>query len=111
MFVYNGTMHIWGNASDRGFLGLGVNNALYAFAIKRACELGLNEIDFGSSETGSSHYFFKERWGGKEVPIYYRGARKFGAWPSIGEKIVAGVMNFLPISWISFMSLILHKLK
>ena len=111
VFVYNDRMHIWGNASDLKFGNIGVNNALYAFAIKRACEEGIDKVDFGSTEVGSSHHFFKERWGGKEMPIYYLGDKDLGGGGSVLEKIVTAVMRLMPVSCVSFWSKILHKIK
>lgn len=111
VFVDRGRMHIWGNASDGRFLGLGVNNALYAFAIKRACEEGVSEIDFGSTEKESSHCFFKERWGGKKMPIYYLGGRKFGSGAGFFEKVLTFFMKLMPTAWVSCLSRILYKIK
>ncbi len=111
-FVYNGRMHVWGNCSNEKFSNFGVNNALYAFAIKRACELGLNEVDFGSSLKGSTHAFFKSRFGGEEVPIYYRGFEDFRTLEAgIIVKIVVSLMRIMPWRAISFTSSILHKIK
>lgn len=111
VFVWDGRMHIWGNASDRKFGNYGVNNALYAFAIKRACELGVSEVDFGSSLRESSHHFFKERWGGEMMPIYYVGDGKFGDGPSVLERIVTFFMRVMPVMCVSKLSRILHKIK
>ena len=111
VFVYNGRMHIWGNASDRKFGRFGVNNALYAFAIERACELGGKEVDFGSSLRDSSHHFFKKRWGGEELPIYYLGDSEFGKGASWVEKVVTFCMRLMPAQGVSFLSKILHKIK
>lgn len=111
VFVWNGLMHIWGNASSRKFGRFGVNNALYAFAIERACEIGVSEVDFGSSLKESTHHFFKSRWGGKEMPIYYLGEGGFAEGPSFLERVVAGVMRLMPARCVSFWSKILHKIK
>lgn len=111
-FVYNGRMHIWGNCSLEEFSNFGVNNALYAFAIKRACELGLNEVDFGSSVRGSTHAFFKSRFGGEEMPIYYKGNDDFtNLKAGIVVKIIVAVMKIMPWQVISSVSSILHKMK
>jgi|GEM_PF-2274741 len=111
-FVYNGRMHVWGNCSDEKFSNLGINNALYAFAIKRACELGLSEVDFGSSLKGSTHAFFKSRFGGEELPIYYKGDDDFGNLEtSFIVKAIVFVMKIMPWQIASFISSILHKIK
>ncbi len=111
VFVYNGRMHIWGNASDIRFGNFGVNNALYAFAMKRACELGLSEVDLGSTLKDSSHHFFKKRWGGEEMPIYYRGDSCPSGESGILLKVLVAILKVKPICGVSFISKILHKLK
>ena len=108
VFVFGGRMHIWGNASDRGYVG--VNNALYAFAIRRACELGLSEVDFGSSAVNSTHYFFKERWGCEAVPIWYRGAHCPDGKAGVLTKVLVAILKIKPVCGVSFISRILHKI-
>ncbi|HAU40046.1 MAG: FemAB-like protein [Candidatus Peregrinibacteria bacterium GW2011_GWF2_43_17] len=111
-FVYNGRMHVWGNCSNEKFSNFGVNNALYAFAIKRACETKLNEVDFGSSLKGSTHAFFKSRFGGEEMPIYYRGDDDFRNLDTgFMVKMVVSLMKIVPWPGVSFISAILHKIK
>ncbi len=109
VFVFNKRMHIWGNASKKQFRG--VNNALYAFAIQRACKRGLYEVDFGSTLKGSSHYKFKHRWGGRELPIWYRGDNCPDGKSGLLAKLIALDMKFLPASCVSLYSRILHKIK
>lgn len=70
VFVFNKRVHIWGNASKEEYLHLSPNNALYCEIIKRACEGGATLVDLGSSSLGTSHYRFKEAWGGVPIPIY-----------------------------------------
>jgi len=111
VFVYNGRMHIWGNASDRRFGNLGVNNALYAFAIKRACELGLLEIDLGSTAKDSSHHFFKKRWGGREMPIYYRGDHCPDGESGVLLKVLVAILKVNPACVTSLISGVLHKIR
>ncbi len=105
----DGRMHIWSNASASKLSGLGVNNALYAYAIERASELKLNEVDFGSSAIGSSHHFFKKRFGGIETPIYCNHEIDADVRAGMLVKLVTFIMKFLPISLVSFLSRIAHK--
>lgn len=70
VFILNSRMYIWGNASRGVYLRYAPNNALYYYAIKRACELGVKYVDFGSTPLSSGHYMFKERWGGEPRQIY-----------------------------------------
>lgn len=112
VFVYNGRMHVWGNCSNEKFSNFGVNNALYAFAIKRACESGLCEVDFGSSLQGSTHAFFKSRFGGEETPVYYKGTGNFGDLDAgIMVMMIVSFMKIMPRQAVSFISSVLHKIK
>ncbi|MFA6527979.1 MAG: GNAT family N-acetyltransferase [Candidatus Gracilibacteria bacterium] len=108
-FIYNKRMHIWSNASDKNFTSLGVNNALYGFAIQRACELKLHEVDFGSSLINSSHHFFKKRFGGVEMPIYCNHEIDPDVRPGLLLKIATPIMKILPIPLVSFLSRVAHK--
>lgn len=109
VFVYNGRMHIWGNASDIKYGNLGVNNALYGFAISKACELKLSEVDFGSTLAGSSHHFFKKRWGGAEMPIFYRGDDLEAGKSGVLLKVLVMILKVKPICGVSLISKVLHK--
>jgi len=109
VFVDGGRMHIWGNASSRKYNG--VNNALYAYAIRRACDLKLNEVDFGSTAKDSSHHFFKKRWGGEEVPIYYRGDKCPSGKAGLMTKVLVVILKFKFTCEVSLISRVLHKLK
>lgn len=70
-FSWDGTFTIWSNASQQEALSVGANNAAYSGAIQYACEeKSLHTVDFGSTIKGTSHHFFKERWGGEPHDLY-----------------------------------------
>ncbi|MGH7267019.1 MAG: FemAB family XrtA/PEP-CTERM system-associated protein [Candidatus Rokuibacteriota bacterium] len=48
------------------------NNLLYWEAIRRACEKGFRQFDFGRSSPGSGTYRFKKQWGGIEHPLAWQ---------------------------------------
>ncbi|MDP7494707.1 MAG: GNAT family N-acetyltransferase [Candidatus Undinarchaeales archaeon] len=76
--IYNRVMHVWGNASLTDALRLAPNDGLYSRAIEDACNGDIDMIDFGSSESGSTHAKFKLGFGGGATPIFKhaRGRRE-----------------------------------
>ena len=48
------------------------NNLLYWEAVRRACEKGFREFDFGRSSPGSGTYRFKKQWGGVEHALAWQ---------------------------------------
>lgn len=76
--IYNQVMHVWGNASLTDAMRLAPNDALYSRAIEDACNGYIDMIDFGSSESGSTHAKFKLGFGGGATPIFEhaRGRRE-----------------------------------
>lgn len=77
IFNYKENMYIWNNASNEKYKNLAANNAVYASAIKFACNNKIKLIDFGSTIPETSHYFFKKRWGGNEEKIYLVSNSKY----------------------------------
>lgn len=69
-FSFNKRVHIWSNASQKEYLHLAPNNALYSEIIKRACDADVDIVDFGTSVPETSHYWFKAAWGGTAKPVY-----------------------------------------
>jgi len=56
----------------RQFRSLSPNNLLYWEVIKRACETGYRQFDFGRSTKGSGTYHFKKQWGGTIIPLHWQ---------------------------------------
>ena len=99
VLVFNKRIHIWGNASKEKFLHLAPNNALYCEAIKWAGEKGITVVDFGSTPLDTTHYRFKEAWGGTPTPIYALADRELKAPGKISRLI-----RFLPNRMLGFAS-------
>lgn len=59
IFNYKENMYIWNNASNEKYKNLAANNAVYASAIKFACNNKIKLIDFGSTIPETSHYFLR----------------------------------------------------
>jgi hypothetical protein len=94
--VDKGTLYIWGNASDPAALRIGGNNAVYAAAIRYACEdPNIHQVDFGSTIPDTAHHFFKSRWGGKEMPIYQVSTEK-GSTTVSHQKGIMKILKFVP---------------
>jgi CelD/BcsL family acetyltransferase involved in cellulose biosynthesis len=69
---YGGTLTYKYGASDERFLGLRPNHALFAEAIRRGCEAGLHELDFGRTDPGNEGLArFKRSWGAEEERLAY----------------------------------------
>jgi serine/alanine adding enzyme len=95
-FVFNGRLHIWGNASD-GKLKLGQNDLLFSSAIEWACKNGVGKVDFGSTVPSTTQHFFKSRWGAVEQPIYYLNKDQFLS-PGRRYGAATGLVKHLPSS-------------
>lgn len=70
LFSFNNKMYVWANGSDKKFLSMGANYAVYDMAIRQAQKANFKEIILGSSKNGSPQAFFKLRWGATQVPIF-----------------------------------------
>lgn len=70
--TYGGTLTYKYGASDDEFLGLRPNHILFAEAIRRGCEHGLTELDFGRTDPGNEGLArFKRSWGAEEERLAY----------------------------------------
>lgn len=47
------------------------NDFLYWEVMRRACEKGLKQFDFGRSKVGTGSYHFKKNWGFEPAPLNY----------------------------------------
>ncbi|MBI2453286.1 GNAT family N-acetyltransferase [Candidatus Peregrinibacteria bacterium] len=109
-FIWNGTLYIWGNASNKKALSIGANNALYAFVIKYACESSnINEVNFGSTVRETPHHFFKKRFGGQEKPIYRIGNKKLFS-PSSIQKKTMKVLRYIPRPLLKKLAKIIYEI-
>jgi FemAB-related protein (PEP-CTERM system-associated) len=50
---------------------LAANDFLYWEVMRRACEKGLRQFDFGRSKIGTGSYHFKKNWGFEPAPLKY----------------------------------------
>ncbi len=50
---------------------LGANDFMYWEVMRRACERGLRQFDFGRSKVGTGSYDFKRNWGFEPTPLSY----------------------------------------
>lgn len=72
VFFWKKTAWVWANVTDEDFLPLGANYVLWAKVIELACQdKKITQVNFGSSQKGSSQEFFKLRWGARPKPIYF----------------------------------------
>lgn len=103
-FTFNRRLHIWGNVSKEEYLYLAPNNALYCEAIKRACEEDVDQVDFGSTPLGTTHYRFKEPWGGTPIPIHILANRELSAREKKNR-----LVEILPVRVLGFTSKFVFK--
>jgi FemAB-related protein (PEP-CTERM system-associated) len=54
------------------------NNLLYWEVIRRACEKGYRQFDFGRSSPGSGTYRFKQQWGAVDQPLHWQALPRPG---------------------------------
>lgn len=70
--TYGGTLTYKYGASDEAFLDLRPNHALFAEAIRRGCEAGLGELDFGRTDPDNEGLArFKRSWAAREERLAY----------------------------------------
>lgn len=95
-FVHNGTLTVWSNASTREGANRGANNAVYAAAIRYACDHAeVKRVNFGSTVPGTPHHFFKQRWGGVEKTIY-QVSTSVDSGGNAAQKKVMAVLRWCP---------------
>jgi CelD/BcsL family acetyltransferase involved in cellulose biosynthesis len=96
---WNGTVTYKYGASDRSTWHLRPNNPLFAEAIRRACEEGNTQFDFGRSDLSADGLRrFKRGWGAVESPLTYCAFG--GGMPGEGEwhsKLVGEVLRRSPL--------------
>jgi CelD/BcsL family acetyltransferase involved in cellulose biosynthesis len=70
--TYGGTLTYKYGASDEEFLHLRPNHVVFAEAIRRGCEAGLRELDFGRTDAANEGLArFKRSWGAQEEQLAY----------------------------------------
>ena len=70
--TYGGTLTYKYGASDEEFLSLRPNHVLFAEAIRRGCEAGLRELDFGRTDPDNEGLArFKRSWAAQEEQLAY----------------------------------------
>jgi CelD/BcsL family acetyltransferase involved in cellulose biosynthesis len=70
--TYGGVLTYKYGASDDEFLELRPNHALFAEAIRRGCDAGLRELDFGRTDPENEGLArFKRSWGAEERGLAY----------------------------------------
>jgi CelD/BcsL family acetyltransferase involved in cellulose biosynthesis len=70
--TYGGTLTYKYGASDEEFLGLRPNHLLFAEAIRRGCDAGLRELDFGRTDPENEGLArFKRSWAAQEEQLEY----------------------------------------
>ncbi len=67
-----GTLSVPWTCSLRRHFASCPNHVLYWEAAKRAISRGLERVDFGRAQAGSSVFQFKKKWGALPVPLYYQ---------------------------------------
>lgn len=72
-FIHNKKIHITCNISDDNYKDKKVNTAVYWETIKWACNIGLQEFDFGRSHKDATNITFKKKWNLeiRELPYLY----------------------------------------
>jgi len=72
-FIYDCTLHIYGNVSLIDAGGLRANDLLFYEAIRQGLQRNCKVIDFGltSSDETTGLYQFKMRWGGVPKPLIF----------------------------------------
>jgi CelD/BcsL family acetyltransferase involved in cellulose biosynthesis len=69
---WNRTLVYKFGASDAAHLEARPNHAIFSEAIRNACVAGLDELDFGRTDSGNEGLrTFKARWGADERPLVY----------------------------------------
>jgi CelD/BcsL family acetyltransferase involved in cellulose biosynthesis len=70
--TYGGTLTYKYGASDEEFLALRPNHLLFAEAIRRGCDAGLRELDFGRTDPANEGLArFKRSWAAQEEQLGY----------------------------------------
>ena len=70
-FPHGGQLHVPWVASDRRFKKDLANSLLYWRMFCYCCQERIGTFDFGRSTRGSGTYVFKQRWGAREIPLYW----------------------------------------
>jgi CelD/BcsL family acetyltransferase involved in cellulose biosynthesis len=94
--TYGGTLTYKYGASDEAFLDLRPNHALFAEAIRRGCEAGLRELDFGRTDPGNEGLArFKRSWAAREEQLAYTylAERPPKAGHGLAERAVAAAIR------------------
>jgi CelD/BcsL family acetyltransferase involved in cellulose biosynthesis len=73
-----GAMDLWASSLRRYFQHC-PNQMLYWEAIQEAIRRGLHTFDFGRSQRNTGTYRFKEQWGARTVPLFYKYLLRSGA--------------------------------
>ncbi|MBT4594647.1 GNAT family N-acetyltransferase [bacterium] len=106
---YEDTLYVWSNASTKKGSKTGANNLAYAAAIRYAAENPeLKWVDFGSTVPGTSHAFFKARWGGEPYPIYRLSTEKAGP-ESQAQKKIVNVLKYAPRPLLRLMARLIYR--
>jgi len=106
---FRGCLYVPSAAAYRDCLKFCPNHALYWEVIKRGCEKGAKQFDFGRSTLDSATYKFKKQWvptptplvwqyylnRAKELPSINPGNPKYRLFISLWRKLPMPVANFL----------------
>ena len=71
LFIYNNKIYADINASLPKYDIYFPKVKLYDESIQHACNTGIQTYDFMRTRPNSGVYSHKNKWGGKEIPIYY----------------------------------------
>jgi FemAB-related protein (PEP-CTERM system-associated) len=82
--AFNGVMNVPFASSRKAFFPMRPNNLLYWSIIERACALGLETLDFGSSMRNSSALAFKLGWRAVTEPVASYVYAHDGGTPDLG---------------------------
>jgi CelD/BcsL family acetyltransferase involved in cellulose biosynthesis len=94
--TYRGTLTYKYGASDEEFLNLRPNHLLFAEAIRRGCDAGLRELDFGRTDHDNEGLArFKRSWSAQEEQLAYTflAERPPTKRNGLAERIVAGAIR------------------
>ena len=109
VLTFKDTVYMPSASSLREHFHLCPNNLLYWEVIKRACEAGYRQFDFGRSTIGSGTYHFKRQWGaaaqalqwqyvllnGKKVPQLNPSNPRLRVFIEVWKRLPVGIANRL----------------